>query len=169
LLNIPEVLVMLVRAVVAVVAGLHSFTKARAVLQMENIALRHQLSVLRRTTPKRPKLNTADLLFWIGISRLCSDWRSWLIIVQPETVVGWHRKLFRAFWTWKVRAGKRGRPTVEKETRELIRRMSRENPTWGAPRIHGELLKLGIQIAEAVSVSISFDPGVNRHRLGERS
>ena len=80
---------MLVRAVVAVVAGLHSFTKARAVLQMENIALRHQLSVLRRRTPKRQELNTADRLFWIGISRLCSDWRSWLIIVQPETVVGW--------------------------------------------------------------------------------
>ena len=116
---------------------------------MENIALRHQLSVLRRTAPKRPRLNSADRLFWIWVSSLYSDWRSWLVIVQPETVVGWHRKLFRVFWRWKVRSGKSGRPTVAKETRELIRRMSRENPIWGAPRIHGELLKLGIQIAES--------------------
>ena len=100
-------------------------------------------------TPKRPRLNATDRLFWIGISRLCADWRSWLVIVQPETVVGWHRSLFRAFWTWKIRHGKPGRPGVPKDTRELIRRMSRENPTWGAPRIHGELLKLGIEIAES--------------------
>lgn len=83
------------------------------------------------------------------MSRLCADWRSWLIMVQPETVIGWHRKLFRAFWTWKVRHGKAGRPGIPKDTRELIRRMSRENPTWGAPRIHGELLKIGIEIAES--------------------
>ena len=129
--------------------ALHSLTKTRAVLQMENLALRHQLVVLRRTAPKRPRLNTTDRLFWIGISRLCADWRSWLVIVQPETVIGWHRNLFRAFWTWKIRHGKPGRPGVRKDTRELIRRMSRENPTWGAPRIHGELLKLGIEIAES--------------------
>ncbi len=84
---------------------LRSIAKARAVLQIENLALRHQLSVLRRTAPKRSQLNTTDRLLWIGISRLCADWRSWLIIVQPETVIGWHRKLFRAFWTWKIRPG----------------------------------------------------------------
>jgi len=74
------------------------------------------------------------------------DWQSALLIVKPETVIGWHRKGFRLFWTWKVRRGQPGRPPVSKEIRQLIRRMSRENPLWGAPRIHGELLKLGINI-----------------------
>src|SRR5262245_57882405 len=73
-----------------------------------------------------------------------SDWRSALVIVKPETVIGRHRQGFRLFWSWKVRRGQLGRPPVPKYLRELIRRMSRENPLWGAPRIHGELLKLGI-------------------------
>jgi hypothetical protein len=71
-----------------------------------------------------------------------------LVIVKPQTVIGWHRKGFRLFWTWKVRHGQPGRPPVSKEIRQLIRKMSRENPLWGAPRIHGELLKLGIDIGE---------------------
>jgi hypothetical protein len=71
-----------------------------------------------------------------------------LKIFKPDTVITWHRKAFRMFWTWKIRAGKPGRPTISQEIRELIRRMSRENPGWGAPRIHGELLKLGIDIGE---------------------
>jgi len=71
-----------------------------------------------------------------------------LVIVKPETVVAWHRKGFRLFWTWKVRHGQPGRPTVPKDVCELIRRMSRDNPLWGAPRIHGELLKLGIDVGE---------------------
>src|SRR4051794_6112996 len=132
-----------------IAVALRSLMKTRAALHMENVALRHQLTVLRRTAPKRPRLNAGDRLFWICISRLRSDGRSWLVIVQPETVIGWHWRLFRAFWTRKIRSGKRGRPTVAKDPRELIRRMSGENPTWGAPRIHGELLKLGIQIAES--------------------
>jgi len=71
-----------------------------------------------------------------------------LLIVKPETVIGWHRKGLRLFWTWKVRRGQPGRPPVSQEVRQLIRKMSRENPLWGAPRIHGELLKLGIDIGE---------------------
>jgi putative transposase len=149
LLNPADLFASLGRVLMELAVALHSLTKTRAVLQMENFALRHQLSVLRRSAPKRPRLNATDGLLWIGMSRLCADWRSWLIIVQPETVISWHRKLFRAFWTWKVRHGKAGRPGVPKDTRELIRRMSRENPTWGAPRMHGELLKLGIEIAES--------------------
>src|SRR6478672_10730839 len=129
--------------------AVHALMRTRTVLQMENLALRHQLVVLRRNTLQRPRLKATDRLFWIGISRLCGDWRTWLVIVQPETVVGWHRTLFRAFWTWKIRHGKPGRSGVSGDTRELIRRMSRENPTWGAPRIHGELLKLGIEIGES--------------------
>jgi putative transposase len=81
-------------------------------------------------------------------SELWSDWRTALVIVKPETVIAWHRKSFRLFWNWKVRSGNPGRPAVTKEVRDLIRRMSRENPIWGAPRIHGELLKLGIDIGE---------------------
>jgi putative transposase len=77
-----------------------------------------------------------------------SDWRTALVIVKPETVIAWHRKSFRLFWTWKVRSGNPGRPAVTKEVRDVIRKMSRENPIWGAPRIHGELLKLGFDIGE---------------------
>src|SRR4029450_971684 len=121
--------------------------KSRATLQLENLALRHQLGVLRRSV-KRPKLTPADRLLWTWLCEVWRDWRSALVIVKPETVIGWHRKGFRLFWTWKVRRGQPGRPPVPKDVRELIRKMSRENPLWGAPRIHGELLKLGIDIGE---------------------
>ena len=121
--------------------------KSRATLQLENLALRHQLCVLRRSV-KRPKLTSADRLLWTWLIQVWSDWRSALVIVKPETVIGWHHKGFRLFWTWKVRHGQPGRPPVSKEIRQLIRRISRENPLWGAPRIHGELLKLGINIGE---------------------
>ena len=89
-----------------------------------------------------------DRLFWASLSRIWRDWRSALVIVKPQTVVAWHRRGFRLFWSWKVRNGQPGRPTVSREVRDLIRRMSRENPLWGAPHIHGELLKLGIAISE---------------------
>ena len=79
---------------------------------------------------------------------LWKDWRSALVIVKPDTVVAWHRKAFCLFWRWKIRRGKAGRPAVTREVRDLIRRMSRENTGWGAPRIHGELLKVGIDIGE---------------------
>jgi transposase InsO family protein len=105
--------------------------------------------VLQRSAAKRPKLTSGDRLFWTCLSRLWCDWRSALAIVTPETVVAWHRAAFRLFWTWKVRHGQRGRPLVSREVRDLIRKMCRENPLWGAPRIHGELLKLGIHIAES--------------------
>jgi transposase InsO family protein len=87
-------------------------------------------------------------LFWVGLSHVWSEWRSALIIVKPDTVLAWHRKAFRLFWTWKVQHGKPGRPAISLEVRALIRSMSRENPGWGAPRIHGELMKLGIDIGE---------------------
>ena len=111
--------------------------KSRATLQLENLALRHQLGVLRRSV-KRPKLTSADRLLWAWLCEVWSDWRSALIIVKPETVIGWHRKGFRPYWAWKVRGGQLGRPPVPKDVRELIRKMCRENPLWGAPRIHGE-------------------------------
>jgi putative transposase len=119
----------------------------RAALQLEILALRHQLGVLHRSV-KRPRLTVVDRLFWAWLSELWSDWRTALVIVKPETVIAWHRKSFQLFWTWRVRSGNRGRPAVTREVRALIRKMSRENPLWGAPRIHGELLKLGIDIGE---------------------
>src|SRR5215469_7706946 len=121
--------------------------RLRAVLQLEILALRHQLGVLQRSV-KRPTLTAADRFLWAQLCQFWKDWRSALVVVKPETVIGWHRKGFRLFWTWKVRRGQPGRPAVSKQIRQLIRRMSRENPLWGAPRIHGELLKLGIDIGE---------------------
>lgn len=131
----------------ALIASFVGLFRSRAALQLEILALRHQLSVLQRSV-KRPKLTSADRLLWAWLCSVWRDWRSGIHIVQASTVVGWHRKGFRLFWTWKVRNGKAGRPTVPSDVRELIRTMSRENPLWGAPKIHGELLKLGIDIGE---------------------
>jgi len=130
-------------------ASLASIFRSRASLGLENLALRHQIGVLHRSAGKRPQLTAGDRLLWICLSRLWRDWRSALAIVKPETVVAWHRAAFRLFWTWKVRCGKPGRPVISSEVRDLIRKMCRENPGWGAPRIHGELLKLGIDIGES--------------------
>jgi putative transposase len=128
---------------------LSSMFRSRAVLELENLALRHQIGVLQRSAKKRPKLTPADRLLWVWLSRTWRDWRSALAIVRPETVVAWHRAGFRRFWTWKVRRGQPGRPAISHQIRALIRQMCRENPGWGAPRIHGELLKLGIDIGES--------------------
>lgn len=122
--------------------------KTSAELRLENLALRQQLGVLRRSAPNRLKLTPADRIFWVWLRRVWGDWKSALMIVKPATVVAWHRRGFRLFWTWKIRRGKPGRPSVPPEVRDLIRMMSRNNPIWGAPRIHGELLKLGIEITE---------------------
>ena len=116
-------------------------------MQLEILALRHQLGVLQRSV-KRPKLTRFDRMLWAWFCGTWAAWRSALCIVKPDTVIAWHRKGFRLFWTGKVRRGQPGRPAVPKEIRKLIRKMSRENPLWGAPRIHGELLKLGIDIGE---------------------
>jgi putative transposase len=129
-------------------ATLSSIFRSCAALQLENLALRHQIGVLQRSARKRPKLTPADRLLWVALSRIWRDWRSALAIVQPATVIAWHRAGFRLFWAWKVRRGQPRRPVISREVRDLIRRMCRENPSWGAPRVHGELLKLGIDIGE---------------------
>ena len=121
--------------------------RSRASLVAENLALRQQLTVLGRSV-KRPRLRRSDRIFWAWLSRLWPGWKSVLLIVKPETVVRWHRQGFRLYWRWKSRI-KIGRPKVELETRELIRRMSRENPTWGAPRIRSELRFLGYEVAKS--------------------
>src|ERR1700693_4239132 len=129
-------------------ATLSAILRSRVALRLENLALRHQIGVLQRSARKRSKLTPLDRLLWAWLSRIWSDWRSALAIVQPETVIAWHRRRLRLFWAWRIRRGQPGRPTLPREVRDLIRRMCRGNPTWGAPRIHGAVLKLGIDIGE---------------------
>jgi transposase InsO family protein len=121
---------------------------SRSQLVLENLALRQQLAVLSRQRP-RPSLHRRDRFFWIGLSKLYSGWQSALVLVQPDTVVRWHRQGFRLWWRWKSSVKRAGRPPLDKEVRDLIGRMSRENPSWGAPRIQAELRLLGHEIAEA--------------------
>ncbi len=117
-------------------------------LALENLALRQQLLVLQRRSPK-PAFTTSDRLFWVILSRIWPGWRRPLRLVRPETVIAWHRSLWRAWWRRKSRPKEPGRPRISPELIELIKRISRENPTWGAPRIHGELLMLGYAVSEA--------------------
>jgi putative transposase len=133
-----------IRAVIAF--AIASF-QSRAALQLEILALRHQIAVLQRSV-KRPKLNPADRVLWAWLCSVWKGWQSGVFIIKAATVVGWHRQGFGLFWSWKIRRGRPGRPAVPKEIRELIRTMSRENPLWGAPHIHGELLKLGVDVGE---------------------
>jgi len=119
-----------------------------AALATENLALRQQLAIFHRSI-KRPRLRLRDRVFWVWLSRLWVNWRSCLVIVQPETVIAWHRKGFKLYWRWRSRRRKVGRPRIEQEIRNLIRRMCRENPTWGAPRIQSELCLLGYTVAES--------------------
>jgi transposase InsO family protein len=118
-------------------------------MQMEILALRHQLAVLQRTNKKRLRLRTSDRILWIVLSRFWPQWREGFMLVKPDTVIAWHRKGFRFFWKWKSCRGKTGRPGVSREIRDLIRNMSASNFLWGAPRLHGELLKLGIKVSQA--------------------
>src|SRR5512138_1820242 len=121
--------------------------RSRAALEAEILVLRHQLSVLRRKSPTRVSFSNIDRLVFAGLYRLAPGVLDALKIVKPETVIRWHRAGFRAYWRWKSRP-RGGRPTTPAEIRQLIREMSLANPLWGAPRIHGELLKLGIDIGQ---------------------
>jgi len=123
--------------------------RARFVLQAEILALRHQLLVLQRSSRgSKLRLGWTDRVLWVWLSRLWRDCHSALLILKPETVIAWHRKGFRLYWRWKSRHSQ-GRPAVCPEVRNLIRQMSVANPRWGAPRIHGELLKIGIEVSQA--------------------
>jgi putative transposase len=116
-------------------------------LALENLALRQQLAVYKRTAP-RPRLRTTDRLLWVGLARVWTGWRHALVIVSPDTVLRWQRRRFREYWTQLSGRSTGGRPPVNAEITALVRKMTAANPLWGAPRIHGELLKLGIDIAE---------------------
>jgi hypothetical protein len=121
--------------------------RSRASLQAEILTLRHQLNVLRRKSPQRLTFGSIDRLVFSGLYRLAPGVLDALKIVRPETVIRWHRAGFRAYWRWKSRP-RGGRPKTPLEVRQLIRKMSLANPLWGAPRIHGELLKLGIDVGQ---------------------
>lgn len=115
-------------------------------LELENLTLRHQLAVLQRTV-KRPRVTAWDRALWVGLSRARAGWKEVCLLVKPSTVVGWHRSGFRLFW--RIKSCRRGgRPVLESGLRHLVTQMSQENPLWGAPRIHGELLKLGFNASE---------------------
>ncbi len=129
-----------------ILQSLISSTRSRRDLAFENLLLRQQLAAMKHRQP-RPKLSKADRIIWVLFSKFWPNWRDALHIVTPETVVRWHRQGFRYYWTWKSRRS--GRPKVDPTIRGLIRRMCRANPLWGAPRIHGELLKLGLDVSEA--------------------
>jgi putative transposase len=123
--------------------------RSRAVLQAEILALRHQLLIFERSSRGHNlRLGWTDRALWVWLSRLWNHWRSALLIVKPETVIAWHRRGFRLYWRWKSRHCD-GRPAVSPEVRNLIRQMSLANPRRGAPRIHGELLKIGIEVCQA--------------------
>ncbi len=121
--------------------------RSRASLEAEILVLRHQLNVLRRKSPKRPTFNNLDRAIFAGLYSLAPNMLSALAIVRPETVVRWHRKGFRLYWRWKSKS-LGGRPKLTADFRKLIRDISFANPLWGAPRIHGELLKLGIDVGQ---------------------
>jgi transposase InsO family protein len=121
--------------------------RSRATLEAEIVVLRQQINVLRRANPKRLPFRSIDRLILGGVCRLVPKMYDRLAIVRPATVIRWHRAGFRLYWRWKSRR-RRGRPTVSLEIRRLIREMSIANPLWGAPRIHGEFLKLGIEIGQ---------------------
>ena len=131
-----------------VLAILASPFKSKSRLEAENAALRHQLTVLRRNVRGRAKLTNNDRWFFVQLYRWFPSVLEVLTIIRPETLVRWHRAGFRRYWHWKSRQ-RGGRPQVQTELRVLIRRMSIENPLWGAPRIHGELLKLGFQVSQS--------------------
>ncbi len=134
--------------VIYLLIGLSASLRSRAELQTEIAALHHQVRILRQRGGERPRLRLSDRIFWTWLSRLWSGWRRTLVIVKPDTVLAWHRGGFQLYWRWKSRNRGPGRPKVSREVRALIRKMCLSNPRWGAPRIHGELLKLGIDVGE---------------------
>jgi putative transposase len=133
--------------------------RAHASLCLENLALRHQLAVYQQTV-RRPRLRTTDRLFWAWLSRRWSGWQTALAFVQPRTVIAWQQRRFRDHWRRLSQRGAPGRPAIAKDVRELIRQMWRANPTWGAPRIVGELQKGGIEVAKST---------VEKYRLRPRT
>jgi putative transposase len=141
----------------ALLAFISALLRSRASLHLEHLALRHQLAVYQRSMP-RPHLRATDRLFWAWLSRLWPSWRDALAFVQPRTVIAWQQQRVRNHWRRLSQQGTPGRPAVAPEVRELIRAMWQANPTWGSPRIVGELHKLGIEVASTTVESYRVRP-----------
>src|SRR5271167_4019251 len=122
--------------------------KSRARLEAENIVLRQQVIVLSRKSPSRVWLRNIDRLIFVWMYRLFPSILNVITVFKPETVIRWYRRGFRAYWRWKSRR-RGGRPRIDREIRDLIRRINKEIPLWGAPRIHSELLMLAIEVAQS--------------------
>jgi hypothetical protein len=131
----------------SILATLRSTLSTRVDLALENLALRQQLAVLRQQV-KRPRVRFVDRLFWVWLRQLWDRWREALVLVEPETVIRWHREGFRRFWARKSRRRGPGRPGIDVKVKDLIEKIATANPLWGAPRVHGELLELGITISQ---------------------
>ena len=134
---------------IVLLAALRATIRSQLELTVEILALRHQLAVLQRTTPKRPCLRRVDRLLLMLLLSVSPNWRQAVQIVTPATVVRWHRRVFAAYWRWKSRPRRVDRPALAADLRALIRQMRDANPLWGVPRIYGELQKLGIDVAQA--------------------
>ena len=132
-----------------ILSTLLGLLRNRSLLHLEILALRQQLAMVNQTSRKRPRFRNRERLFWVWLYRLWPGCLQTLKIFKPDTLVRWHRKGFRLYWTWKSHCRRGGRPPIGPEVRELIRTMSRDNIGWGAPRIHGELQMLGIHISQA--------------------
>jgi hypothetical protein len=136
--------------------------KSRCRLEAENLFLRHQLSIALRRTPLRVRLRGSDRALLVWMTRLWPSLLGAAQVVQPETILRWHRAGFKAFWRWKSRKTA-GRPKIDRGLRDLIRRMSKENPVWGASRIHGELLMLGFEVAQSTVSKYMMRGGTGLH------
>src|SRR5712692_6954336 len=134
-------------ALVVLLRSFRLLCSGHRAVALENLALRQQLAVFRRTV-RRPHLRTSDRLFWVLLAKAWRDWRTALIVVQPDTVVRWHRQWLRRRWTQRSAQTRPGRPSTAVAIRTLVEQMAAANPLWGAPRIHGELGKLGIDVSE---------------------
>jgi hypothetical protein len=146
---------------------LASLFRSRAKLEAEILILRQQINVLRRRAPKRPHLNNTDRFLFVWLYHWFPSVLVAIAIVRPETIIRWHRTGFRAYWRWRSR-NHVGRPKISAGLRTLIGEMSRANPLWGAPRIHGELLKLGFEVAQSTVAAICAAAGGHRRKAGER-
>ncbi len=140
----------MVLVLIVLLSGVRDLVRRRKDLEAELLALRHQVLVLQRQLGRRRiQLRSADRAYWVVLSRLWPRWREALPVAKPATVIAWHRRGFRWYWRWKSRARPVGRPGIRQDVIDLIRSMHKANPIWGAPRIQGELLKLGIDVAES--------------------
>jgi len=124
-----------------------SFFKSQSRLQLENIYLRKQLEILKRSN-RKIKIKNQDRFFFLFMKRIFANWQSSLLIIKPSTVINWHRKGFKFYWRWKCR-NSGGRPKIPQEQINLIKKMAKDNPLWGVPHVHGEMLKLGYEISES--------------------